>query len=249
MIAVFAGLGEASARAQGDAPPIRAEDVHLEPASTNANANANGGANGANGAGGAIGVNGQASTTLPEAPLDAPPPLPRKKGFVVEGSLGALGFMGQFRHVAPAAPWIHMQFGYELTSWLMLFLGGDLAFTDTSIAQDPTKSRAFPIFGFGVGPRLTWHVTERVAVFGQVSIGALKADVPKNAFAILGYRDAESLGLDLGARIGVEWFQIDRHMALGLAVGVRDAKGFAKLAATSDSPLMWDGSAAIRYTF
>jgi hypothetical protein len=243
VIAALAGLGEASARAEGDTPPLRAEDVHLEPAQTSAN--------GAMGANGAIGANGQAGagTTLPEAPLDAPPPMPRKKGFVVEGSLGALGFFGQFRHVAPAAPWIHMQFGYEFTSWLMLFLGGDLAFTDTSIAQDPTKSRAFPIFGFGVGPRVTLHVTERVALFGQVSIGALKADVPKNAFAILGYRDAESLGLDLGARVGVEWFQIDRHMALGLAFGLRDAKGFAKLAAASDSPLMWDGSAAIRYTF
>src|SRR5438477_381132 len=85
-----------------------------------------------------------------------------------------------------------------------------------SRAEDPTKARAFPIFGFGLGPRITGHVSERVALFAQASLGVLKADVPKNAFAILGYRDAESLGLDLGARVGVEWYQVDRHMALGL---------------------------------
>jgi hypothetical protein len=231
VLAAVTGGTRASARAAEPAEaPLRAEDVHLD-------------------AQAAAGASGAAGTTLPEAPPEAPPPMPRKKGFVLEGSLGALGFVGQFRHVAPTAPWLHTLLGYELTSWLMVFLQGELAFTDTSVAQDPTKARAFPIFGFGVGPRLTLHVTDRVALFAQASLGALKADVPKNAFAILGYRDAESLGLDLGGRVGVEWYQIDRHMALGLALGLRDAKGFAKFTATSDTPLMWDGSAAIRYTF
>jgi hypothetical protein len=224
LLVAFVGMRSTPARAD-EPPQIRAEDVHLDaPAAA-------------------------ATTTLPEAPPEAPPPPPRKKGFVLEGALGALGFMGQFRHVAPSAPWMHLQFGYEFTNWLMLFGYGELAFTDTSVAQDPSKVRAFPIFGFGVGPRVTVHLSERAALFAQGEIGALKADVPKNAFAILGYRDAESLGLNFGARLGFEWYQIDRHMALGLAVGFRDAKGFAKLAATSDTPLMWDGSAAIRYTF
>jgi len=216
----------ATARAQEPQEPkeIRVEDVHLE---------------------------GQASapTTLPEAPPEAPPAPPHKKGLVLEGGLGALGFLGQFRRVAPTAPWLHLQVGYEFTNWLMLFAEGELAFTDTSVAEGPAQSRAFPIFGLGIGPRVTLHLTERVALYAQVQIGVLKADVPKNAFTILGYRDAESLGLDLGMRVGAEWYQVDRHMALGIAVGVRDAKGFAKYTASSDTPLMWDGSAAIRYTF
>jgi hypothetical protein len=88
-----------------------------------------------------------------------------------------------------------------------------------------------------------------VALFGQVTIGAMKADVPARTLTVIGFHDAESLGVAFGARVGVEWYQIDRHMALGLGVGIRDAKGFAKLAASSDTPLMVDASAALRYTF
>ncbi len=192
---------------------------------------------------------GPARPLLPEAPAEAPPAMPRHKGFVLEGSLGALGFLGQFRHVAPTAPWLHAQLGYELVRWLMVFVEGELAFSDTSVSQDPSSARAFPIYGVGTGARVTVHATDRVALFAQGAIGVLKADVPENAFAVLGYANAESLGLSVGARVGVEWYQVDRHMALGLAVGARDAKGFAKLVARGDTPLMWDGSAAIRYTF
>ena len=47
----------------------------------------------------------------------------------------------------------------------------------------------------------------------------------------------------------MEWYQIDRHMALGLAGGLRDATGFAKTIGAADTGLMADASAAIRYTF
>jgi hypothetical protein len=157
--------------------------------------------------------------------------------------------MGQFRHVSPPAIWLHTQLGWELTKWLMLFGEGELAFTDTSEASSESQARAFPIFGFGGGARVTVHVTERVALWAQGSLGALKADVPHNALANLGYRDAEALGLSLHARAGVDWYQMDRHMALSLGVGLRDASGFAKSAQKSDTPLMADLGAAIRYTF
>ncbi len=191
-----------------------------------------------------------ATVTAPPPADDAPPPMkPRHKGFVVEGSLGALAFYGQFRHVAPLAPWFHVQVGYELFRWLMLFGEGELAFSDTSEAQDPSKSRAFAVFGFGAGARATVHATDRVAFFAQASLGAMKADVPSGAFAVLGFRDAESLGASLAARLGVEWYAVDRHLALGLAVGLRDATGFSKATAAADTPLMGDFSAALRYTF
>jgi hypothetical protein len=189
-----------------------------------------------------------AETFLSEAPPEAPPPLPHKKGLVLESSLGVLGFGGQFRHVAPMAPWLHLTLGYEFFNWLMAYAEGELAYTDTSIAEDPSKAYAFPILGFGGGLRGTAHFTERFAAFVQGGLGALKADVPKQALFILGFRDAESFNAYFGARVGVEWYQIDRHFALGVGGGVRDATGFAKVSG-SDTPLMWDASATIRYTF
>jgi hypothetical protein len=190
-------------------------------------------------------VSAAQETPLPEAP----PPLPRKHGFVVESSLGALGFIGKFRHIAPPAWWLHTQVGYEPFRWMMVFLEGELAFTDTSITSDPTRTRAFPIFGFGGGLRFTARPTDRFSFYGQLSVLGMKADVPTNSFGILGFRDAESVNPALGGRLGVEWHQIDRHLALGLATGIRTATGFSRFSQASDTPLMWDGAATLRYTF
>lgn len=187
-------------------------------------------------------------TILPEAPPEAPPPPPRRKGLVLESGLGGLQFLGQFRHVAPLAPWAYSQLGFELFRWLMVFGYGELSFTDTSEAQDESHSRAFPIWGFGGGLRFTVHITPRVALFAQGSAGAMEADVPRGALASLGYKNAESLGATVGGRLGVEWYQVDRHMALGLGVGVRDLLGFQKTTQT-DTPLALDVTAALRYTF
>jgi hypothetical protein len=77
----------------------------------------------------------------------------------------------------------------------------------------------------------------------------MKADVPNNAFAILGYSGVERLGTSFGARVGLEWYQVDRHLALGIAGGLRDAAGFAKTTEPSDSGLMWDAAVTLRYTF
>ncbi len=188
------------------------------------------------------------TTTIPEAPPEAPPPLPHHKGLVVSGDIGALGFFGDFRYVAPPAPWFHATVGYEIFDFLMLFGEGEMAFTDTSEASDASDVYGFAIFGFGGGARVTLHATSRVAFFVQGDIGAMKADVPTGALANLGYKNAESLGLAFGGRLGFEWYQMDRHMALGLSAGPRDATGFAKTIG-SDTGLMADASATIRYTF
>ncbi len=177
-----------------------------------------------------------------------PPPTPYKKGLVLDSSLGAHGFAGQFGHVAAPGVWLHSQLGYELARWFMLFAEGDLFFSDTSRGQDESQSRAFPIFGFGLGPRLTARFTDRFAVYGQGSLGMLKADVPTNALRILGFPDAESFGLYAGGRVGIEYYQNDRHLALGLNGGLRDATNFKK-SYGSDLPLLWDAGVALRYTF
>jgi hypothetical protein len=182
--------------------------------------------------------------------LTRPPPVrPRPQGLVLEQALGVLGFGGRFRHVAPPAVWTRAQLGYEFLRWLMVYGEAELAFTDTGVSQDESKSRAFPIWGFGGGVRATVHASERVAAYAQVEIGALEASVPHNALSVLGFRNAEALNLEFAARLGVEWYQMDRHLALFAAVGGRDATGFAKVVGPSDFPVMWDAGAGLRYTF
>jgi hypothetical protein len=185
------------------------------------------------------------------AELDAPPPQrPRKPGFVSEASVGALGFAGKFRHVAPTAPWFHALFGYEPTRWLLVFIEGELAYTDTSEAVDETRQRAFPIFGGGGGARATWHLNEKFALYLQGEADALEADSIKGELANLGYANLQKLKPAFGGRLGFEWYQVDRHLAFAVAGGVRDATGFAPSGiGISDTPLLWDAAATIRYTF
>ena len=198
---------------------------------------------------GPTGVVPPSTAFFPEAPPEAPPPLPRKKGLVLETRIGGLAFLGKFANLAPPAPWVHTQLGWEFFKWLMLFGYGELAFTGTSGNQTEVNTIYFPIYGFGGGLRFTVHVTDRVALFLQGNAGAMSAVVPRDSLTFLGYQNAQSLGFAVGGRLGVEWYQVDRHIALGLAVGVRDALGFKIQDGESDTPLMLDASVALRYTF
>ncbi len=191
----------------------------------------------------------EGQTTLPTPPPDAPPPRPRHSGLVLEQTAGVMGFAGQFGHVAPPAFWMHTQLGYELFSWLMLFGEGELAFTNTSESQDESHSMAFPIWGFGAGGRATFPVSSRVGLYVQGDVGALTAYVPHGSLTGLGFHHAEGLALQFGGRFGAEWHATDRHMALCLEAGARDATGFARTIGTGDLGLLWDGSAGLRYTF
>ncbi len=191
----------------------------------------------------------EGQTTLPTPPPEAPPPRPRHSGLVLEQTLGVLGFAGEFGHVAPPAFWMHTQLGYEVLPWLMLFGEGELAFTDTSVSQDESHAMTFPIWGFGGGVRATLWVSSRVGLYLQGDVGELTAYVPHGSLANLGYHNAESLEAQFGARLGIEWHAIDRHLALCLEGGARDATGFARAIGGSDLGLLWDGSAGFRYTF
>ncbi|MGA3123637.1 MAG: hypothetical protein ABSF69_22960 [Polyangiaceae bacterium] len=188
-----------------------------------------------------------ASPSLP-ALGEALPPRPRTRGLVLESTLGVLGFAGEFRHVAPPAYWFHTQLGYEI-GWLMMFVAAEVALTDTTESLDESQSMGFAMWGFSGGVRATMHATERVAFYLQAEVGALTADVPRDALVILGFRHAETLNPSYGSRVGVEWYQTDRHLALFAALGGRLAEGLAKTAAPSDLPLGWDAGAGFRYTF
>lgn len=189
-----------------------------------------------------------ALSDVPGPPAEAPPPPPYKKSVVIDASLGALVFLGRFGETAPPAPWIRAQVGYEIFQWLMVFGEGELGFSDTSGTQAPPRTRAFPLFGFGGGARFTARFTERFGAFVQGSIGALKADIRRRSLEIIGYRDAEDLGVTFGGRLGVEWYQMNRHFALGANAGLRNATGFARVG-SSDTPLAFDAGASIRYAF
>jgi len=182
-------------------------------------------------------------------PPEAPPPPPYKKTLVLDSSLGALAFLGEFGKVAPPALWLRTQLGYELFKWFMLFGEGEIGFTDTSRSQDQPKTRAFPVFGFGGGARFTVRFTDRFGAYVQGSLGGMKADIRTGALRLIGHRDAEELDLYAGGRIGLEWYQIDRHFALGLQSGIRHAGGFKRLGAASDTPLAFDGGVSLRYAF
>jgi hypothetical protein len=191
-----------------------------------------------------------AATQRATEPPEAPPPAPRRKGFVVDATLGALGFLGTFRRLAPPGPWLHLDFGFEPFRWLMVLAEAELAFTDTSVSLDASKVRAFPIYGFGFGVRPKVHVSDRVAIFLQGQLGGMAADVPDNALGILGYQRAESVRPYAGGRLGLEWYQIDRHLALGLMGGLRTCSGFSSsVPGRGDTPLLVDGGATLRYTF
>jgi hypothetical protein len=194
----------------------------------------------------------ESDSTLPTPPPEVPPGRPRHKGLVLETTIGALGFTGDFRHVAPTAPWMHGQLGYEILRWLMVFGEAEFAFTDTSEAEDPSHVAVFPLFGFGGGLRFTVHATERVALFAQGGLDALEAMVPVGTLGTLGYAKAESLSLGYGGRVGLEWYMVDRHMALTVQGGLRDFPGFALSEfglPSNDLALLYDASGGFRYTF
>ncbi len=195
------------------------------------------------------GKTGEADTTLPTPPPEAPPPRPRKKGLVLESTMGAMGFAGHFGQIVQPALFMHLQLGYELLKWLMVFGEGELAFTDTTKGEGEANSISFPIWGFGGGLRATIHPTERFAFFLQGDITGLTAYVPHDALTVLGYHDAEALNPAYGGRLGLEWYMVDRHMALTAQGGVRDATGFAELIGPTDLPLVWDAAVGFRYTF
>jgi len=180
---------------------------------------------------------------------EPPPPRPRRHGLVLETTLGALAFAGQFRHIAPPAYLMRAALGYELLHWLTLLGASELAFTDTSESEDASLVRAFPIWGVGGGIRGVARMGLRFAGFIEGDVGAMAAAVPHNALANVGFRYAESPGLAAGGRVGVEWNQIDPHFALSLQGGIRAGLGFSHSPASGDVPLMWDIGPGLKYVF
>ena len=66
---------------------------------------------------------------------------------------------------------------------------------------------------------------------------------------LYGYQHAEELGLYECAELGVEWYQINPHLALTLHGGVRQYPRALKRDLASEPPMTWLSGAGLRYTF
>ncbi|HXK19808.1 MAG TPA: hypothetical protein VNG33_18480 [Polyangiaceae bacterium] len=178
---------------------------------------------------------------------EAPPPPPRKKGFVIESSVGVLGQIGSLKHIIPNAPWFGLHFGYEPLRVLMVFAETDLFVTSTTYAHEPPPPRSFAFWNVGGGARLTLKPTERFGIYIQGSIGGGRAT--EDVLKIYGYHRADSLGFYQSGELGLEWYQVNPHLALVTHGGVRNyPRNFVRDRDTGP-PMAWLGSAGLRYTF
>ena len=184
------------------------------------------------------------ATSAPEAP----PPPPRKHGFVVESSFGFMGNLGAMRHVTPTMPWFRAAFGWEPTKWLMLLAQGDIATGSTGLASAPPEPRGFALWGLSGAVRFGVQPARFVGLSLQGEIGA--ARVTEDVLRTYGFTDANSVGPYFGALLGVEWYQVSPHLALVAQGGVRSyAQIFDRPLLTGGPAVAWIGAAALKYTF
>jgi hypothetical protein len=180
-----------------------------------------------------------------ELELEAPLLPPRRHGLVLEGSVGALGHLGDMRTVSPIAPWFRLQVGYEIFDWLMLLAQGDIALSSTSLARQPPDERGYALFAVGAGARLGWQPFTSVGFYLQGDAGA--ASVDQDVLGTYGYPDADAFGPYAGASLGIEWFQTNPHYGLSISGGGRDYfQNFERISGERP-PLAWYSSVAIRY--
>lgn len=223
----LAALSAASVARAGDAPPPTPNQAEIEAWLD------------------ARGMKGE--TGDPSANLEVPPPLPRPHGFVVETSLGALGHLGPLSHVSPISPWFHAQLGFEPFKWAMVFVEGDIALSSTSYAAPPPEPRSYSLYGVGGGLRFTVKPTDRFGIYLQGSIGG--AAVSDDVLGVYGYRDADQLSPYYGGMLGLEWYQVSRHLAFTLNGGVRNYSQLLARERSSQTPLAWIGALSLRYAF
>lgn len=177
---------------------------------------------------------------------EAPPSPPRKRGFVLESSIGVLGQVGRLKNITPNAPWFGLRFGYEPLRWLMVFVESDLWVASTSYARQPPPPRSFAFWNMGGGVRLTIPF-ERFGIYVQGSVGGGRAT--DDVLELYGYEHAEELGFYQSAELGLEWYQVNPHLGLTLHGGVRNYPRTLERERDSQPPLAWLSGVALRYTF
>jgi hypothetical protein len=179
---------------------------------------------------------------------EEPLPAPRKHGLVVESGLGFVTQVGSLKHITPTAPDFKLCLGYEVLTWLMPFVEGDVAFASTSYASEPPPPRSYFHYGFGAGARFTLPVSRLFAVLGQGSVGFARVS-DQNVLSVYGFPNADQLSLYFAGEIGVEWYQVSPHLALALHGGIKSYGNGLTRDRGGEAPLAVVGSAALRYAF
>jgi len=185
-------------------------------------------------------------TKTPEAP-EAPPPPPRKHGFVVESSIGALTYFGPMRHISPTAPWFRTAFGWEPMKWFMVLAQFDVTASSTSYASAPPDPRGYTLFGGSAAARATLELGKVLGMFGQFEVG--EAKISEDVLATYGFPSADTLNLFVGAALGIEWYQVSPHVALGAEAGIRSYGQLFDRTVAGGSPLAWTAAGTLRYVF
>jgi hypothetical protein len=178
---------------------------------------------------------------------EAPPPPPRHHGIFVESGLGMMGHLGPLKNISPVSPVFSLRAGFEPLSFLLLFGEGELSIANTSYGQPPPPPRTYRLYAFGGGARLTLPIAAIFGAFAEGSFGF--ARVSEDVLSVYGYRDAHELNPYIGGRLGLEWYPVNPHLALGLAGGVRSYSAGLSRARSSDPALSWSAGPAISYRF
>lgn len=182
-----------------------------------------------------------------EAEAEAPPPPPRHHGVLVESGIGVVGHLGPLKNISPVSPAFSLKVGFEPLSFLLVFAEGELSIANTSYAQPPPPPRTYRMYAFGGGVRLTLPIGELFGAFAEGSLGLSR--VSEDVLSVYGYRDAHELNPYFGGRLGVEWYPVNPHLALGLGGGVRSYNAGLKRQRSSDPALAWSVGPAIAYRF
>lgn len=185
-------------------------------------------------------------TKTPEAP-EAPPPPPRRHGFVVESSVGALTHLGPMGHVSPTSAWFRTAFGWEPAKWFMLLAQFDVSPSSTSYASAPPDPRGYVLYGGSVAIRGSLEFGAALGGFAQLEVGGAK--ISEDVLSTYGFQNADNVNPFFGAHLGLEWYQVSPHMALGAEGGIRSYAQSFDRAAAGGSPLAWTASGTLRYAF
>lgn len=179
--------------------------------------------------------------------VEAPPPPPRHHGIFVESGIGAFGHLGPLKNISPVSPAFSLKLGFEPLSFFLIFGEAELSIANTSYATLPPPSRTYRLYNFGGGGRLTIPLAEILGVFVEGSFGLSR--ISEDVLAVYGYLDANQLNPYLGARVGVEWYPTNPHLAFGLGGGVRSYNAGLKRQRSSDPALAWSVGPTIAYRF
>jgi hypothetical protein len=184
--------------------------------------------------------------TKPTEAPEAPPPPPRRHGFVVESSVGAQTQLGAMRHISPTSPWFRTAFGWEPTRWIMLLGQFDVTVSSTSLANSPPNPRGYALYAGSIGIRGTIPIGTSVGLTVQGEIGGAK--ISEDVLSTYGFKNADTMNPFFGAVLGLEWYQVSPHVALGARGGIR-SYGELFDTSTGGAGIGWTAAVTLRYVF